>query len=96
MIYPDLQHPLLDLFLLGVIAASSVFATLFFLRFWRETGDGFFAAFAVFFIIQAVITTTSLFLDHPNGFAGGKFLIRLLSLLVVVAAILRKNFESPR
>lgn len=85
-------HPLLDYFLLGFIAACSLVAGLFFLRFWRSTRDPLFIAFAAFFVIQggSNIAAVSL-LPHPNEGSVWLFLLHLLSILGLLAAILWKN-----
>jgi uncharacterized membrane protein HdeD (DUF308 family) len=82
-------------FLLGVIAAFSAIAGVFFVRFWRETRDSFFLAFAVFFFIEAGNRTALLFLSHPNEGSPWIYLIRLVALLIILAAILHKNY-GPR
>jgi uncharacterized membrane protein HdeD (DUF308 family) len=84
-------HPVADTFLLGFIAASSLAAALFFLRFWRNTRDILFLAFAVFFVAQACSSAVVLDLAYPNEGTGWLFLLRVLSVLVVVGAILWKN-----
>ena len=50
-----LMHPLADVFLLGFIAACSIVATIFFLRYWRDARDPLFLAFAAFFGIQGIV-----------------------------------------
>lgn len=84
-------HPLLDYFLLGFIAASSLIAGLFFLRFWRSTRDPLFIAFAAFFVIQGGSNIAVVNLLHPNQGSLWLFLLRLLSILVLLGAILWKN-----
>lgn len=44
----------MDLMLLGAISMASLVAGLFFLRFWRDTGDRFFLFFAVAFLVEGV------------------------------------------
>ena len=39
----------MDFMLLGAISMASLIAGLFFLRFWKDTGDRFFLFFAVSF-----------------------------------------------
>ncbi|HKR26902.1 MAG TPA: DUF5985 family protein [Acidobacteriaceae bacterium] len=85
-------HPRLDLFLLGYIAAASAVATLFFLRFWKETRDSLFLAFAVFFAVQGGTRAHSVSAASPNLVVGWIYGLRLLAVLVVVIAIVRKNF----
>jgi len=86
-----LSHPLADIFLLGVITTSSLVASLFFLRFWRSTKDLLFLAFAVFFVIEGGSHAFVVSLSHPNEGSVWLFLVRLLSILAVLGAILWKN-----
>lgn len=79
-------------FLLGVIAAASITASLFFLKFWRETRDAFFLAFALFFLTEGLIRVALLFIARPNEGNPWIYLIRLFALLVILAAILHKNY----
>jgi hypothetical protein len=86
-----ITHPTLDVFLLGFIAACSLVAGLFFLRFWRSTQDPLFLAFLVFFVVQGLTNAAVLQLPHPNEGSVAVYTVRLLSVLVVLAAILAKN-----
>lgn len=86
-----LSHPLADIFLLGVITTSSLVAALFFLRFWRSTKDPLFLAFAAFFVIEGGSHAFVVGLSHPNEGSVWLFLVRLLSILAVLGAILWKN-----
>lgn len=89
-----LLYPNLDYFLLGFIAACSLVSGLFFLRFYRFTRDPLFLAFLVFFVVQGCTNAATLELSHPNIGTPMIFLIRLLSVLVVLAAILWKNMAK--
>lgn len=82
----------LDVFLLGFITATSFAAVLFFLKFWRTTRDILFAAFAGYFLLEGVDRIGRLFYVHPNEASPWVFLVRLLALLLIVAAILQKNY----
>ena len=84
-------HPSLDYFLLGFIAACSLLAGLYFLRFYRSTRDPLFLAFLVFFVVQGCSSAFTLELSQPNIGTPMIFLVRLLSVLLVLAAILWKN-----
>ena len=86
-----LAHPSFDLFLLGYITASSFVALLFFLRFWKSTSDPLFVAFAVFFATQAVTHTVVVGASHPNEASAWLYVLRLLSIIGILAAILWKN-----
>jgi uncharacterized membrane protein HdeD (DUF308 family) len=86
-----ITYPLADTFLLGFITACSLVAAVFFLRFWRSTRDILFLAFAVFFLIQGGTSAVVVSLSRPNEGNFWMFLLRLLSILVVLGAILWKN-----
>jgi uncharacterized membrane protein HdeD (DUF308 family) len=79
-------------FLLGVIATSSIIASIFFLKFWRKTGDSFFLAFAASFFIEGLNRCGVLLLEKPNEGNPWVYLVRLLSFLLILVAILRKNY----
>jgi uncharacterized membrane protein HdeD (DUF308 family) len=83
-------------FLLGVIAMASITAGVFFLKFWRSTRDTFFLAFAAFFLIEAVDRVALLFFSKPNEGSPWIYLVRLLALLLILAAILKKNYGGAR
>ena len=89
-----LAHPHLDLFLLGFIAACSGVAALFFLRFWKQTRDLLFLAFAVFFLVEGLQPVAALSARHPNQLHLWAYLVRLFSIALVLAAILRKNYRQ--
>ena len=78
-------------FLLGVIVTCSFIVAGFFARFWRSTRDILFLGFAAAFFLEGVNRTAFLFLDKPN--AGDEFIyiVRLLSYLIILAAIANKN-----
>jgi len=79
-------------FLLGVIATASTMSGLFFLRFWKRSRDSFFLAFAASFIIEGLNRAAVLFEDKPSDWSPARYIVRLLSLLLILAAILRKNY----
>ncbi len=79
-------------FLSGAVAVASVTAAVFFLRFWKETRDPFFLAFVAYFAIEALNRTARLFMEHPNEGSPWIYYVRLLASLVILAAILRKNY----
>ena len=83
---------MLNGFLLGVIATASIMAGVFFLRFWKRTHDSFFLAFAASFIIEAFNRAAVLFSNKPNEANPWTYFIRLFSFLLILAAILRKNY----
>ena len=83
---------MIDGFLLGVIATASITAGVFFLKFWRNTGDSFFLAFAASFVIEGLNRSAVLLVEKPSEGTPWTYLIRLLSLLLILGAILKKNY----
>jgi uncharacterized membrane protein HdeD (DUF308 family) len=82
----------LEAFLLGVIATSSITAGIFFLKFWKKTHDSFFLAFGLAFFVEGLNRCAVLFLEKPNEGSPYIYLVRLLAFLLILAAILRKNY----
>lgn len=83
-------------FLIGVIVCASAVAGLFFLRFWRRTGDWLFLAFALAFFIEGANRLRFLFLDQPAEGAASIYLVRLIAYLLILAAIVYKNLPARR
>ncbi|HEX8556449.1 MAG TPA: DUF5985 family protein [Sphingomonas sp.] len=78
-------------FIAGAATAGYLVAGLFFLRFWRRTGDRLFLAFAVAFWLlggsQALLTATRTIIEDRSWI----YLIRLSAFLLILAAIVGKN-----
>lgn len=83
---------MIDAFLLGVIASASLTAGVFFVRFWKRTRDRLFLAFAVFFLVEAINRIVLLSFERPNEGSPWIYIIRLLALIILLAAILEKNY----
>jgi len=81
-------------FLLGVIATSSITAGVFFLRFWRHTRDALFLSFAIAFIVEGLNRISVLFLARPNEGSPVIYVVRLCVFLLILAAIVKKNFGT--
>jgi len=84
-----------EAFLLGVIATSSVVASMFFFKFWKRTHDSLFFFFALAFLIEGINRTTVLFSTHPNERGPWIFAVRLVAFLAILAGIIRKNYRMP-
>lgn len=82
----------LEAYLLGVLTAMFLGAGVYFLRFWRETRDSLFLAFAGFFGIEALSSIPLLFVARPSEGLPWVFWIRLLASLLILGAILKKNY----
>lgn len=79
-------------FLLGVIATTSLVAGVFFLKFWKRTHDSLFLAFAIAFIVEGLNRITFLFIAKPNEGTPAIYLVRLAAFLLILGAILKKNY----
>ena len=85
---------MIEAFLLGVIATASFTAGAFFLKFWKKSHDTFFLAFVVYFLTEGGIRVAHLFFAHPNEASPWIYAVRLVALLFILAAILRKNYGT--
>ena len=82
-------------FLLGVIVTCSFVAAGFFARFWFAARDLLFLGFAVAFALEGLNRIAFLFLDEPNFGDEAIYVVRLLSYLLILAAIANKNRSRP-
>jgi len=87
---------MIDAFLLGVIATASFAAGTFFLKFWKRSHDTFFLAFVIFFFTEGGIRIALLFFTKPNEASSWVYVIRLIALILILAAILKKNYGGGR
>jgi len=77
--------------LAGAIAMASVTIALFFLRFWRSSGDRFFLYFALSFAIEGLHRVYAVLRDSGGEDSPLHYLIRLLAYGLILWAILEKN-----
>ena len=77
--------------LTGAIAMASAVIALFFLRFWRASGDRFFLYFALSFAIEGLHRVVAALLYHDNEDSPLHYLVRLLAYGLILWAILEKN-----
>lgn len=80
----------------GCVALGSAAVGAFFARFWRDTGDRFFALFALAFGLLAANRIVLLFERSRGGEGIGAYLIRLAAFAVILVAILDKNRAAGR
>lgn len=90
------MSPLVAGFLLGIIFTTSLVAGLFFLKFWRRTGDLLFLAFAAAFLIEGFNRLRFLYVEHTNEGTPSIYFVRLVAFMLIVAAIVAKNRGGPR
>ncbi|EYD76036.1 hypothetical protein Rumeso_02465 [Rubellimicrobium mesophilum DSM 19309] len=80
----------------GLIAMGFLVAGLVFLRYWRRTRDGLFAAFAAAFALLSLNQTLLAFSRVPLEERSPLYLLRLAAFAIIIAAILAKNVSGPR
>lgn len=86
----------MNLMLLGAIAMASVIAGLFFLRFWRDTRDRLFLFFSVSFLMEGINRWALGLSGDPNEGRPLFYIIRFLSFLLIIIAIVQKNLRKDQ
>jgi hypothetical protein len=84
-----------DLFT-GAISMGSLVIALFFLRFWRDSGDRFFLYFAASFLIEGMHRLYAALTDANAEDSPLHYVIRLLAYGLNLWAILEKNLPRER
>jgi len=79
----------------GATVMGYALASLFFLRFWRRTGDRLFLAFAAAFILMAATPFLTTVLQIPREEQSPFYLLRLGAYLLIIAAIAAKSLKRP-
>lgn len=82
-------------FLLGVIVTASLTAAGFFWRFYRQTLDRLFLAFAAAFAIEGINRMAFLMIDKPSEGSPIIYMVRLVAFLLLLGAIVAKNRRIP-
>jgi len=88
--------PMLVAFYSGAAGLECLVAGLFFLRFWRRTGERLFLAFACAFWLLGANAVIPTLLGRPAAAHGEVYLLRLAAFLLIILAILAKNFRSRK
>lgn len=78
-------------FLSGIVFAGGLTAALFFIRFWRQSGDRLFAFFALAFGLMSVTRLILAALDENNEARPWVYLLRLTAFVLILVAIVDKN-----
>jgi Family of unknown function (DUF5985) len=81
-------------FFSGMITMGYFVASAFFFRFWVRTSDGLFIAFSVAFFLLAISTALTSLLSLPYEERSWLYLIRLAAFVLLIVAILGKNFRK--
>ena len=85
------MHVQLYAFLFGVLTALSLVCGLFFLRYWKSSGDRFFAFFAVSFWSLGANWALLVGRDPRDEYMPYFYLLRLFAFLLILIAIVDKN-----
>ena len=78
-------------FLAGATMLGSAAIALFFLRYWRQTGDRLFAIFALAFSVFAFSRVLLTILEEANEARPYVYLLRLAAFVLIIIAIVDKN-----
>ena len=81
----------MGLFVQGMSAMACVVIAIFFLRFWRSTGDRLFLIFAIAFSLMCVTRATASAIGAAQLHSSYVYLIRFVSYVLILGAILDKN-----
>lgn len=82
--------------LFGMISMACFVVSLAFLRFWKLSGDRFFAMFALSFAVQALVRIGLGLVPVDTEGRTILYWVRLLAYLLILVAILDKNRPKPR
>ena len=79
-------------FLQGATMLDSLGVALFFLKYWRTTGDRLFAVFAAAFTVFAANRAVLAALDPDSEARTYVYLLRALTFVLIALAVLDKNY----
>jgi len=80
-----------NLFLSGAVVAGFLLASLFFLRFWKRTGDSLFLAFAVAFLLMVLNSLLLVITNVPLENRAYLYLLRLAAFALIIGAVIQKT-----
>jgi len=83
------------IFLSGLATMGFIVGGLFFLRFWRRTGDGLFLAFGAAFFLFALNQALVALSDYPREDQSVFYLLRFAGFALIIGAIIAKNAKGP-
>lgn len=81
-------------FLSGAVTMGFLVAGLFFLRFWKQTGDRLFVAFALSFWLLGLGQAALTFAEIPVEERSWLFLLRLAAFSIILVSIGLKNRKA--
>ena len=80
-------------FVSGALCLGYLVASVFFLRFWRETRDRLFLFFTTSFFVLALQRITLMMVPAVPALELPSYGLRLLAFLLILAAIVDKNLR---
>jgi hypothetical protein len=83
-------------FLSGAATMGFFVSALFFIRFWRKTGDRLFLAFGSAFVLLAINQALAQWLGAADERVSYTYLLRVLGFILILAAIVDKNVSRGR
>jgi hypothetical protein len=86
------MSPLTEGFFIGIITVASLAVSALFLKFWRRSRDSLFLAFGAAFLIEAINRCSLIFMANPHEAVSAYYVVRLVSFLIILWGILRKNY----
>jgi predicted PurR-regulated permease PerM len=81
-------------FLSGAITLGFLVGAGFFVRFWRQTDDRLFLAFAIAFVLLALNQALSQWLGAADERVAYTYLLRVLGFVLILGAIVDKNLAQ--
>ena len=82
-------------FLQGGTMVGAFAIALFFLRYWKDTSDRLFAAFAVAFTLFGTSRIALHLIDVESEARVWVFGLRALAFMTIIAAVVDKNLRDP-
>lgn len=87
---------LINSILAGAVAALSMVASLFFLRFWKSTADRFFLYFALAFFIEGCNRVLLALVAGSEETTPAYYILRLAAYGLILWAIYEKNRNQDK
>jgi hypothetical protein len=78
-------------FLSGAIALGDLVAAIFFLRFWKRTGESLFLAFSVAFALLSLGRLVVAWANSYGEDSSAAYLVRFAAFAIIILGVWRKN-----
>jgi hypothetical protein len=88
------ENAAIVLLISGALAAGYSVASLFFLRFWRQSRDRIFLFFATSFALLMIQRITLALAVQNDSGTIASYVLRLAAFLIILAGIIDKNRSS--